>query len=140
MAAIDKELNMNSSSAAVRIQDLPFNKSVQPLVIKDRLVQKFQKTLKQSFPGTEIDVFKQVPNDWRCQNMWNGCKKLRSSTQCDACTAYALSGPIHDDQIQGASILRLNPRSCSVGEPLLWHYPAFQHASLGSVRGPALFK
>ena len=27
-------------------------------------------------PGTEIDIFKQDPNDWRCQNMWNGCKKL----------------------------------------------------------------
>ena len=36
MAAIDKEFNMNSSSTAVRIQDLPFNKNVPPLVIKDR--------------------------------------------------------------------------------------------------------
>ena len=67
---------MTSSSLAVRIQDLPFNKDVQPLVIQDPLVQKF----------------KQDPNDWRCQNMWNGCKKLRqlciSSTQYDACTAY----------------------------------------------------
>ena len=44
-------------------------------------------------PGTEVDVFKQDPNDWRCQNMWNGCKKLRQLcielTQYDACTAYA---------------------------------------------------
>ena len=47
MEAIDKELNMTSSSLAVRIQDLPFNKDVQPLVIQDPLVQKFQKTMKQ---------------------------------------------------------------------------------------------
>ena len=84
---------MTSSSTAVRIQGLPFNKNVPPLVIRDRLVQKFQKTLKQYPPGTEINVFKQDSNDWRCQYMWNGCKKLRqlciSSTQYDACTAYA---------------------------------------------------
>ena len=105
MEAIDKEFNMTSSSLAVRIQDLPFNK--EPLVIQDPLVQKFQKTMKQYPPGTEIDIFKQDPNDWRCQNMWNGCKKLRqlrcqnmwngckklrqlcvSSTQYDACAAY----------------------------------------------------
>ena len=48
MEAIDKEFNMNSSSLAVRIQDLPFNKDVQPLVIQDPLVQKFQKTMKQA--------------------------------------------------------------------------------------------
>ena len=89
--AIDKEFNMTSSSLAVRIQDLPFNKDVQPLVIQDPLVQKFQKTMKQHPPRTEIDIFKQDPNDWRCQNMWNGCKKLGqlciSSTQYHACTA-----------------------------------------------------
>ena len=99
MKAIDKEFNMTSSSLAVRSQDLPFNKDVQPfnkdvqpLVIQDPLVHQFQKTMKQYPPGTEIDIFKQGPNDWRCQNMWNGCKKLRqlciSSTQYDACTAY----------------------------------------------------
>ena len=77
MEAIHKEFNMTSSSLAVRIQDLPFNKDVQPLVIQDPLVQKFQKTMKQYPLGTEIDIFKQDPNDWRCQNMWNGCKKLR---------------------------------------------------------------
>ena len=47
MAAIDKEFNMTSSSTAVRIQDLPFNNNFPPLVVRDRLVQKFQKTLKQ---------------------------------------------------------------------------------------------
>ena len=73
MEAIDKEFNMTSSSLAVRTQDLPFNKDVQPLVIQDPLVQKFQKTMKQYPPGTEIDIFKQDPNDWRCQIMWNGC-------------------------------------------------------------------
>ena len=92
MEAIDKEFNMTSSSLTVRIQDLPFNKDVQPLVIQDLLVQKFQKTMKQYPPGTQIDIFKQDPNDWRCQNMWNGCKKLRqlciSSTQYNACTAF----------------------------------------------------
>ena len=40
MEAIDREFNMTSSSLAVRIQDLPFNKDVQ-------LVQKFQETMKQ---------------------------------------------------------------------------------------------
>ena len=48
--------------------------------------------MKQCPPGTEIDIFRQDPNDWRCQSMWNGCKKLRqlciSSTQYDACAAY----------------------------------------------------
>ena len=33
-----------------------------------------------------------LSNDWQCQRMWNGCKKLRqlciSSTQYDACAAY----------------------------------------------------
>ena len=47
LEAIDKEFNMTSSSLAVRIQDLPFNKDVQALVIQDPLVQKFQKTMKQ---------------------------------------------------------------------------------------------
>ena len=36
---IDKEFNMTSSSNAVKIQDLPFNKNVQPLVIQDPLVE-----------------------------------------------------------------------------------------------------
>ena len=58
MEAIHKGFNMTSSSLAVRIQDLPFNKDVQPLVIQDPLVQKFQKTMKQNPPGTEIDIFK----------------------------------------------------------------------------------
>ena len=69
---------MTSSSTAVRIQDLPFNNNVEPLVIQDQLVQKFQKTMKQYPPETE--------------NMWKVCKKLRqlctSSTQYDACAAY----------------------------------------------------
>ena len=76
MESIDKEFNMTSSSNNVKIQDLPFNKNVQPLVIQDLLVQKCQKTMKQHPPGTEIDVFTQDPNDWRCQNMWNGCEEL----------------------------------------------------------------
>ena len=48
MEAIDKEFNMTSSSLAVRVQD----KDVQPLVIQDPLVQKFQKTMKQYPPGS----------------------------------------------------------------------------------------
>ena len=67
MVAIDREFNMTSSSTSDRIQDLPFNKNVPPLVINSQLVQKFQRTLKQYPSGTEIDVFKQNPNDWRCQ-------------------------------------------------------------------------
>ena len=54
MEAIDKEFHMTSSSDAVKIQDLPFNKNVQPLDIRDSLVQKFQKTMKQYPPHTEI--------------------------------------------------------------------------------------
>ena len=81
MAAIDKEFNMTSSSAAVRTQDLPFNKNVQPLVIQDPLVQKFQKTLKQYPPNTEINVFKQDPNDWQCQNnMHHTCLSVHLRT------------------------------------------------------------
>ena len=38
MEAIEKEFNMTSSGFAVRIQDHPFNKDVQPLVIQDPLV------------------------------------------------------------------------------------------------------
>ena len=60
MEAIDKEFNMTSSSLAVRIQDLPFNKDVQPLVIQDPLVQKFQKTMKQYPAGTEIDISNKI--------------------------------------------------------------------------------
>ena len=45
--------------------------------MEDSLVQTFQKTVKQYAPGTEIEIFRQDPNDWRCQKMWNGCKKLR---------------------------------------------------------------
>ena len=52
---------------------------------------KVSEAMKQYPPGTEIDIFRE-PNDWQCQNMWNGCKKLRqlciSSTQYDACAAY----------------------------------------------------
>ena len=51
MAAIDKEFDMTSSSTAVRIQELPFNKNVPPLVIRDRLVQKFQKTDTETVPS-----------------------------------------------------------------------------------------
>ena len=45
MEVIEKELNLTSSSNAVKVQDLPFNKNVQPLDIRDSLVQKFQMTL-----------------------------------------------------------------------------------------------
>ena len=43
--AIDKEFNMTSCSLAVRIQDLPFNKDFQPLVIQDPLVEKFHEAV-----------------------------------------------------------------------------------------------
>ena len=88
MEAIDREFNMTSSSLAVRIQDLPFNKDVQPRSASPEVSEDDEADP----PKTEIDIFKQDPNDWRYQNMWNGCKKLRklciSSTQYDACTAY----------------------------------------------------
>ena len=92
MEAIDREFNMTSSSCAVKIQDLPFNKNVQPLTIQDPLVQKFQKTIKQYPNGTEMDLNRQDPNDWRIQYISSGCRKLRqmcvSSTKYDKCTVY----------------------------------------------------
>ena len=145
MEAIDKEFNMTSSSLAVRIQDLPFNKDVQPLVTQDPLVQKFQKTMKQYPPGTEIDIFKQDPNDWRCQNMWNGCKKLRqlciSSTQYDACTAYVrtiginmpITSPPDDaiisfwqpDQLNRIWVLPASKCNWEKYDPKTWHAVMF---------------
>ena len=139
METIDKEFNMTSSSIAVRIQDL--HKDVQPLVIQDPPVQKFQKTMKQYPPGTEINIFKQDPNDWRCQNMWNGCKKLRqlcvSSTQYDACTAYVhtiginmtITSPPDDaiisfwqpDQLNRIWALPASKRNWEKYDPKTWH-------------------
>ena len=43
MEAIDKEFNMTSSSDAVKIQDLPFNKNVQPLASKIRQSKSFRR-------------------------------------------------------------------------------------------------
>ena len=59
--AIDKEFNMTSSSTAVRFQDLPFNKNVQPLVIQDQLVQKFHKTPKQYPPRLRLIFSNKIP-------------------------------------------------------------------------------
>ena len=132
---------MTSSSLAVRIQDLPLNKDVQPVVIQDALVQKFQKTMKQYPPGTEIDIFKQDSNDWRCQNMWNGCKKLRqlciSSTQYDACTTYVhtiginmpITSPPDDaiisfwqpDQLNRIWVLPASQCNWEKYDPKTWH-------------------
>ena len=158
MEAIDKEFNMTSSSLAVRIQDLPFNKDVQPLVIQDSLVQKFQKTMKQHPPGTEIDIFKQDPNDWRCQNMWNGCKKLRqlciSSTQYDACTAYVhtiginmpITSPPDDafisfwqpDQLNRIWVLPASKCNWEKYHPKTWHAVMFSSVHQSFTDAPAI--
>ena len=149
---------MTSSSLAVRIQDLPFNKDVQPLVIQDPLVQKFQKTMKQYPPGTDIDIFKQVPNDWRCQNMWNGCKKLRqlriSSTQYDACTAYVhtiginmpITSPPDDavisfwqpDQLNRIWVLPASKCSWEKYDPKTWHAVMFSSVHQSFTDAPAI--
>ena len=143
---------MTSSSLAVRVQDLPFNRDVQPLVIQDPLVQKFQKTMKQYPPGTEIDIFKQDPNDWQCQNMWNGCMKLRqlciSSTQYDACAAYVhtsginmpITSPPDDailsfwqpDQLNRIWVLPASKCNWEKYDPKTWHAVMFSsvHQSL----------
>ena len=155
MEAIDKEFNM-TSSLTVRIQDLLFNKDVQPLVIQDPLVQKFQKTLKQYPPGTEIDIFKQDPNDWRCQNMWNGCKKLRqlcvSSTQYDACTAFVhtiginmpITSPPDDatisfwqpDQLNRIWVSPASKCSWENYDPKTWHaHPFINHSQMRRLSG-----
>ena len=151
MEAIDKEFNMTGSSTTVKVQDLPFNKDVPPLVIQDPLVQKFQKTLKQYPPGTEIDLFKQDPNDWRCQNMWIGCKKLRqlciSSTPYDACSAYVhtiginmpINSPPDDaciafwqpDQLNRIWVLPASKCNWENYNPKTWHavmYPSVHHS------------
>ena len=71
-------------------------------------------------PWARVDIFKQDPNDWRCQNMWYGCKKLRqlciSSTQYDACTAYVkTSFQLNGTQSRGEDI-RLNRYSQTSGK------------------------
>ena len=149
---------MTSSSLAVRIQDLPFNKDVQPLVIQDPLVQKFQKTMKQYPPGTEIDIFKQDPNDWRCQNMWNGCKKLRqlciSSTQYDACAAYVhtiginmpITSPPDDaiisfwqpDQLNRIWVLPASKCNWEKYDPKTWHTVMFSSVHQSFTDAPAI--
>ena len=158
MEAIDKEFNMTSSSLAVRMQDLPFNKDVQPLVIQDPLVQKFRKTMKQYPPGTDIDIFKQDPNDWRCQNMWNGCKKLRqlciSSTQYDACTAYVhtiginmpITSPPDDaiisfwqpDQLNRIWVLPASKCNWEKYDPKTWHAVMFSSVHQSFTDAPAI--
>ena len=149
---------MTSSSLAVRIQDLPFNKDVQPLVIQDPLVQKFQKTMKQYPPGTEIDIFKQDPNDWRCQSMWSGCKKLRqlciSSTQYDACTAYVhtiginmpITSPPDDalisfwqpDQLNRSWVLPASKCNWEKYDPKTWHAVMFSSVHESFTDAPAI--
>ena len=155
MEAIHKEFNMTSSSLAVRIQDLPFNKDVQPLVIQDPLVQKFQKTMKQYPPGTEVDVFKQDPNDWRCQNMWNGCKKLRqlciSSTQYNACAAFVhtigINTPITsppDDailslwQLNRSGVLPASKCNWENYDPKTWHAAMVSSVHQSFLDAPAI--
>ena len=148
---------MTSSSLAIRIQDLPFNKDVQPLVIQDPLVQKFQKTMKQYPPGTEIDIFKQDPNHWRCQNMWNGCKKLGqlciSSTQYDACTAYVhtigikmpITSPPDDaiisfwqpDQLNRIWVLPASKCNWEKYDPKTWHAVMFSSVHQSFTDAPA---
>ena len=149
---------MTSSRLAVRIQDLPFNKDVQPLVIQDPLVQKFQKTMKQYPPGTEIDIFKQDPNDWRCQNTWNGCKKLRqlcmSSTQYDACAAYVhtiginmpITSPPDDaiicfwqpDQLNRIWVLPASKCNWENYDPKTWHAVMFSSVHQSFSNAPAI--
>ena len=149
---------MTSSSLAVRIQDLPFNKDVQPLVIQDPLVQKFQKTMKQYPPGTEIEIFKQDPNDWRCQNMWNGLKKLRqlciSSTQYDACTPFVhtiginmqITSPPDDaiisfwqpDQLNGIWVLPASKCNWESYDPKTWHSVMFSSVHQSFSDAPAI--
>ena len=120
---------MTSSSLAVRIQDLPFNKDVQP-VIQDPLVQKFQKTMKQYPPGTEIAIFKQDPNDWRCQNMWNGCKELRRL--CISSTQY------EPDQLNRIWVLPASKCNWEKYDPKTWHAVMFSSVHQSFTDAPAI--
>ena len=112
--------------------------------------------MKQYPPGTEIDIFKQDPNDWRCQNMWNGCKKLRqlciSSTQYDACAAYVhtiginmpITSPPDDaiisfwqpDQLNRLWVLPASKCNWEKYDPKTWHAVMFSSVH-GSTRRPS---
>ena len=109
-------------------------------------------------PGTEIDVFKQHPNDWRCQNMWNGCKKLRqlciSSTQYDACTAYVhttginmpITPPPDDasisfwqpDQLNRIWVLPASKCNWENYDPKTWHAVMFSSVHQSFSDAPAI--
>ena len=128
------------------------------MVIQDPLIQKFQKTMKQYPPGTEIDIFKQDPNDWRCQNMWNGCKKLRqlciSSTQYDACTAFVhtiginmpTTSPPDDaiisfwqlDQLNRIWVLPASKCNWENYDPKTWHAVMFSSVHQSFSDAPAI--
>ena len=111
--------------------------------------------MKQYPPGTEIDIFKQDPNDWRCQNMWNGCKKLRqlciSSTQYDACAAYVhtiginmpITSPPDDaiisfwqpDQLNRIWVLPASKCNWEKYDPKTWHAAMFSRCPSRRIHG-----
>ena len=114
--------------------------------------------MKQYPPGTEIDIFKQDPNDWRCQNMWNGCKKLRqlcvSSTQYDACAAYVhtiginmpITSPPDDaiisfwqpDQLNRIWVLPASKCNWEKYDPKTWRAVMFSSVHESFIDAPAI--
>ena len=109
-------------------------------------------------PKNEIDIFKQDPNDWRCQNMWNGFKKLRqlciSSTQYDACTAYVhtiginmpVTSPPDDaiisfwqpDQLNRIWALPASKCNWENYDPKTWHAVMFSSVHQSFTDAPAI--
>ena len=97
--------------------------------------------MKQYTLGTEINIFRQDPNDWQFQRMWNACKKFRqlciSSTQYDACTIYVhttginlpITSPPDDacialwqpDQLHRNSVLPASKCNWEGYNPKSWH-------------------
>ena len=145
MEAIDKEFNMTSSSLAVRMQDLPFNRDVQPLVIQDPLVQKFQKTMKlglKSISSSKILMTGELR------------QLCISSTQYDACTAYVhtigINMPItshpddaiisfwQPDQLNRIWVLPASKCNWEKYDPRTWHAVMFSSIHQSFTDAPAI--
>ena len=101
--------------------------------------------MKQYPPGTEIDIFKQDPNDWRC--MWNGCKKF-------ACTAFVhtiginmpITSPPDDaiisfwqpDQLNRIWVLPASKCNWENYDPKPWHAVMFSSVHQSFSDAPAI--
>ena len=96
--------------------------------------------MKQYPPGTEIDIFKQDPNDWRCQNMWNGCKKLRQL--CISSTRVMHAPHIisfwQPDQLNRIWVLPASKCNWDNYDPRTWHAVMFSSVHQSFSDAPAI--